>query len=972
MQPKFDRVARRSGRLALAIVLALSASALASQVPAEPQLVLDPGFHSAMINRVSASADGSRLLSASDDKTARVYDGSGRLLRVLRAPRGAANTGMIYACAISPDGKLAALGGWTRFDFESTHCVYIYDTSSGALLRRLEKLPNVVNHLAFAPTGRPLLAVAVGGSNGVRVFDASTGDEVFRDTAFAGKCNCACFSADASFLGAVGYDGTVHLYKRSGSGYVAVGKQQTQGGRRPFSLAFGKAKAGDLLAVAYNDTLAIDVFKATASELSYAYSPDMAGLSGGGNTSSVAFQKKGSGDPILLAGGTYSVGGFDPIVSWEGAGKGARKETTFGATDSIMDIQTLASGEVLVGSADPFLGRLNPDLTVQFAKTRLLPDFRALGSSFGLSADGSAVDFAYKSRGREPASFSIADRTLGDPVPLLSKDTTSLAVRNWEDSESPTLNGARIELNDYEESRSLAIAPDKSTFLLGCDWYLRCFSASGQKLWDVHAPGAAWGVGISSDGKLAAAGFGDGTIRWFRMDTGTELLAFYAHPDKVRWVAWTPAGYYMASPGAEELIGWHLNQGLDRAPEYYPASRFRSTFYRPDVVALVLSTRDEKAAVAQADAASGRGAQTQSASILTKLPPTIAIVSPSSGSNFSGGTIRVTYHVSAPADAPVTNVRALVDGRPAESAKGLAVVAKTDADLTIDLALPSRSCTVSLIAENKNGSSEAASIQLVRAAAEEFVIKPKLYILAVGVSNYQNPDYRLAYAAKDARDLASAFTTLKGGVYRDVEVKLLADADASKDNILDGLEWVQRQTTAKDVAVLFFSGHGLNDTNQNYYYLPVGINIDSLKRTGVPFSDITNTVSSISGKVLFFIDTCHSGNLMKGRKAVGTERDIAAVVNELASAENGAVVFASSTGSQYSYEDPSWGNGAFTKALIEGLLGKAAYGPTDKVTVNMLDLYISERVKALTGGRQTPTTTKPANVPDFPVALKKN
>jgi len=37
--------------------------------------------------------------------------------------------------------------------------------------------------------------------------------------------------------------------------------------------------------------------------------------------------------------------------------------------------------------------------------------------------------------------------------------------------------------------------------------------------------------------------------------------------------------------------------------------------------------------------------------------------------------------------------------------------------------------------------------------------------------------------------------------------------------------------------------------------------------------------------------------------------------------------------------------------------------------VNMLDLYISERVKELTEGQQTPTTVKPPNVPDFPVAV---
>jgi hypothetical protein len=36
----------------------------------------------------------------------------------------------------------------------------------------------------------------------------------------------------------------------------------------------------------------------------------------------------------------------------------------------------------------------------------------------------------------------------------------------------------------------------------------------------------------------------------------------------------------------------------------------------------------------------------------------------------------------------------------------------------------------------------------------------------------------------------------------------------------------------------------------------------------------------------------------------------------------------------------------------------------------MLDLYLSERVKELTQGQQTPTTTKPKTVPDFPIAMR--
>ena len=81
-------------------------------------------------------------------------------------------------------------------------------------------------------------------------------------------------------------------------------------------------------------------------------------------------------------------------------------------------------------------------------------------------------------------------------------------------------------------------------------------------------------------------------------------------------------------------------------------------------------------------------------------------------------------------------------------------------------------------------------------------------------------------------------------------------------------------------------------------------------------------------------------------------------------------MFAASTGKQLAQERDEWGNGAFTKALIEGLSGKADYQGTGKITVNMLDLHISERVKELTHGQQTPSTTKPQTIPDFPIAVR--
>jgi hypothetical protein len=344
----------------------------------------------------------------------------------------------------------------------------------------------------------------------------------------------------------------------------------------------------------------------------------------------------------------------------------------------------------------------------------------------------------------------------------------------------------------------------------------------------------------------------------------------------------------------------------------------------------------------------------------------VAIHSPADGTEVSKPSATIRY--SARSQDPITAIRVLVNGRPVP-AEGAEKLVKEMGEFSV--MIPQQDCEVSVIAQNRFAASEPSTIRLRwkgAVAKEEFEIKPKLYVVAVGVSMYQGADLRLDLAAKDALDFGAAWKEQKGLLYSEVEVRALTDALATKGNILDGLEWLQRQVTSKDVAVLFFAGHGINDPLGAFYFLPVEADLEKLKRTGISQFDITSTVAGTAGKVLVFMDACHSGNLMGKLKRRGLVV-VSSVVNELASAENGAVVFSSATGRQYALENMEWGNGAFTKAVVEGIRGKADYKSTGRVTLNMLDLYVSERVKELTKGQQTPTTVKPPNVPDFPVAV---
>ena len=95
--------------------LALLAGGARAQDAGAPLPMLDTGGHMAKINSIAFTPDGRQLVSASDDKTIRVWDlASGKTVRTIRGESAPGHAGKVYAMALSPDGKWLAAGGWTH------------------------------------------------------------------------------------------------------------------------------------------------------------------------------------------------------------------------------------------------------------------------------------------------------------------------------------------------------------------------------------------------------------------------------------------------------------------------------------------------------------------------------------------------------------------------------------------------------------------------------------------------------------------------------------------------------------------------------------------------------------------------------------------------------------------------------------------------------------------------------------------
>ena len=250
--------------------------------PSTPFLRIETGMHTATIVGIDVDAAERFLVTASDDKTARVWDlHDGKLLQILRPPQGDGSEGMLYAAAISPDGNTIAVGGYTGPD-EGPYSAYLFDRASGKLIRSIPGFPGRIDHFSYSSDGR-YLAVALHGGYGIRLYRSSDYSEVARDTDYSDNCYWAEFDRRGRLVTA-SYDGFVRLYDER---FHLIAKKAALGGKQPYSARF--SPDGSQIAIGFNDTTSVNVL--SGHDLSFLYAPQTP--TGAGDISSVAWSRDG-------------------------------------------------------------------------------------------------------------------------------------------------------------------------------------------------------------------------------------------------------------------------------------------------------------------------------------------------------------------------------------------------------------------------------------------------------------------------------------------------------------------------------------------------------------------------------------------------------------------------------------------------------------------------------------------------------
>ncbi|MBE9070116.1 EAL domain-containing protein [Leptolyngbya cf. ectocarpi LEGE 11479] len=215
--------------------------------------------------------------------------------------------------------------------------------------------------------------------------------------------------------------------------------------------------------------------------------------------------------------------------------------------------------------------------------------------------------------------------------------------------------------------------------------------------------------------------------------------------------------------------------------------------------------------------------------------------------------------------------------------------------------------------------------------------------LLIGVSEYQEGLSTLPAAAQDIRAVEKVLNNSEMGGFD--HIKVCHNPDLQEMQLEIETLFIGRQKD--DLVLLYFSGHGIKDENNNLYFATRNTcknQSGELRRaTAVParfVHDIMN--DSRAKRQAIILDCCFSGAFDPSLKA---KDDGSFNLKKQLGAE-GRVVLASSSSTQYSYEQKEENLSVYTRYLVEGIeTGKGDSDGDGRVSILDLHKYATQKVQ---------------------------
>jgi len=987
---------------ALVWLIALGTAQAASPRTDEgPYLRIETGVHEAVINRMALLPDGSGVVTASDDKTARIWSlDTLSPLGVLRPPIGPGDDGAVYAVAAS--ARLIALAGRVH-DADGSFAVNVIQRDGMRPLGNIGGFPAAILAMKFSP-GFDALAVGMADGAGVRVIDLKTLTASLVDASYRGSVTWLDYDAHGDLVAADG-DGIIVRY---GADHRRIAVPLPKGAK-PWAVAF--SPDGNTIAVGDRLKPVVHLLDATRLRVERTLEGTR-GLPGSFNV--VAFAADGQ---ALFAAGSYR----DPtgprlLRRWNLANRSGSDTPV--ALDTVTDLLPLPDG-LLFATGEPSLGRLDTAGRMVHLRQSHHIDFRNAGIiGFRLSADGTVIELPGRQGGvgnttvDAPGKHILFDVQAHQMLPpdalpaqwdKPSATAGGLAVTEWQNSHTPRINGQLLKLEPAETVHGVAVLPTGAAAVIGTDFFLRYQSGTGQ-VWQVATPATVWAVNVSADGRVVVAGLGDGTVHWYDAGNGDELQALFVDPDSGRWVLWTPAGFFDhdhrsdGMPDGRSLIGYQFNEPSRHASDFVEIGQLYTKFFRPDLVGLAFRNdpagREE---IAQQYASLG-----SVGSVLAGgLPPHVAMLDACGLADAAAGSCPTDRPLDSakPADQPGVDLATTADAllvryrlEDQGGKVGGSIIQRDDAVLAVAPVIAAEdehSRTEQAVVPLGNGlnviritpvsvggaveatTGGSAEIKVlhevppppVAVAAQDKAPPPKvtLYMLSVGISRFVHSELNLLNAENDASAVAKLMEGSDPPVYDAAVVKPLLDENATSANIIAALQAIAAKAGPDDLVLIYFAGHGVELDGQ-YYFIPADLgtadpdlfqralrtdftrglgrsSTDALLRSEALGQDrILPLIQSIkASRVALILDTCYSGSLAT-EDAVRRQDINTTVTNTLGHAA-GRFVLSSAYTEAADAAAPAGAADAGGHGLFTAFLLKALLGDADSDHAGRIDIY---------------------------------
>ncbi len=479
-------------------------------------------------------------------------------------------------------------------------------------------------------------------------------------------------------------------------------------------------------------------------------------------------------------------------------------------------------------------------------------------------------------------------------------------------------------------------------------------------------------------GFLATASW-DGMIRFWDIASG-ELLTVFGAFGRGQYVYLNSDNYYFASKNALDYIGFKLEDKL------FSFDQFDLIYNRPDLIVDKLPYFDEEYKMAYYKAYKKRlskmGIEEENLEISKNVPLleverlNVEEKGKKQGESITETELKLRIRASDEV-GKLDKLHIKVNGVPEFGIFGKSIGAVTyDQELTLNLTPGVNYVQVNVV--NEQGISSYISAFNVN--VREDGLSSDLYVVSIGSSKFVQSQYNLSFAEKDAIDFADYFERDHGD-YRTCFIKKFVNEEVTRENLEQIREFLSK-ARENDVILLFAAGHGVLDSELDYYFSSYDLDFDNPSQRGISYDFFETLLADArSRKKVMFIDACHSGEIDKDEvienfvleeqgeiKFRGVNRTIKNIeaINSFDLSKtlfadmrmnSGITVISSAGGAEYAIEGAEWDNSVFTYCLLNGLkYGLADLNRDKSVRLSELQEFVLFEVSKLTKGMQTPTS----------------